>query len=215
MKILLDTLDIKAIEEFFDMGIVDGITTNPSLISKSGIQNIKNHIKDIAKEFDCDLSVEVVSTQYEDMVSEGSSILEIADNIVIKLPCTWDGIKACKYFLSQKRYANITLCFSVNQAFIASKAGAKYVSPFIGRSEDISSDGINILSNISSALKSTKTITLASSVRTVFHIQECIRIGVDAITLSPNILKKALFHPLTEQGLKDFTKAWEGLSWQF
>jgi transaldolase len=209
MQIFLDSANIKEIEEVYNLGIIDGITTNPSLMSKTNSEFIAT-IAAICKIVNGDISVEVVANDFEMMIQQGKRILEIADNIVIKLPVTWDGIKACKYFFRQGIKVNMTLCFSVNQALLAAKAGAYYISPFIGRLDDIGDNGMKLINDIRQMYDRQKQDTkiLAASIRNPQHVAAAAMIGADVITLSGKILWQLLDHPLTDKGLDIFNKDW-------
>ncbi|WP_316354613.1 fructose-6-phosphate aldolase [Candidatus Trichorickettsia mobilis] len=209
MQIFLDSANIKEIEEIYNLGIIDGITTNPSLMSKTNNEFIAT-ISAICKIVNGDVSVEVVANDFEMMIQQGKKILEIADNIVIKLPVTWDGIKACKYFAKQDIKVNMTLCFSVNQALLAAKAGAYYISPFVGRLDDIGDNGMKLINDIRQMYDQQKQDTkiLAASIRNPQHVAAAAMIGADVVTLSGKILWQLLDHPLTDKGLDIFNKDW-------
>lgn len=211
MKIFLDSANIQEIVEINNLGIIDGVTTNPSLISKNK-EDFQSTVVNICKAIKGDVSVEVASNDYENMIIEGDKILSLAKNIVIKLPITWDGIKACKYFVSKSKKVNMTLCFSVTQALIAAKAGATYVSPFIGRLDDIGQNGLDLISDIKIAYdhypETIKTKILGASLRNTNHVYHCLNLGIDVVTVSEKILKQLITHPLTDQGLETFNKDW-------
>lgn len=209
MQFFLDSADINEISEIYDTGIIDGVTTNPSLMSKTSKDAISTII-DICKIVKGDVSIEVVSNNFDDMIKQGEKLLEIADNIVIKLPITWNGIRACKYFSARAVKVNMTLCFSVNQALIAAKAGAYYVSPFVGRLDDIGHDGMQLIKDIKQMYhnQSLHSKILVASVRSAIHIQESAIIGADVITASGKIILNLLNHPLTSQGLDKFNNDW-------
>lgn len=207
MKFFVDTAEIDAIAELNDLGMVDGVTTNPSLIAKSG-----RDILEVTKEI-CDLvsgpvSAEVIATDADTMITEGRKLAEIADNIAIKLPLTWDGLKACKVLSGEGRMINVTLCFSANQALLAAKAGASFISPFIGRLDDINIDGMELIEDIRTIYDNYgfQTEILAASIRTVNHVQDCARIGADVMTAPPEVIRKLATHPLTDKGLDAFLK---------
>lgn len=209
MKFFVDTAEIDAIAELNDLGMVDGVTTNPSLILKSG-----RDIIEVTKEI-CDLvsgpvSAEVVALEADAMIAEGRKLAEIADNITIKLPLTWDGLKACKVLSGEGRMVNVTLCFSANQALLAAKAGATFISPFIGRLDDMSLDGLELIQDIRTIYDNYgfETNILAASIRSVGHVQDCALIGADVITAPPEVIKKLAMHPLTTSGLEQFMKDW-------
>ncbi|MDK3017168.1 fructose-6-phosphate aldolase [Pseudodonghicola flavimaris] len=209
MKFFVDTAEIDAIAELNDLGMVDGVTTNPSLIMKSG-----RDILEVTKEI-CDLvagpvSAEVVATEAEAMIAEGRKLAEIAGNIAVKVPLTWDGLKACKVLSGEGRMVNVTLCFSANQAILAAKAGATFISPFIGRLDDINLDGMQLIEDIRTIYDNYgyETQILAASIRTVNHITESARIGADVITAPPAVIKAMAAHPLTDKGLAAFMADW-------
>jgi transaldolase len=209
MKFFVDTAEIDKIAELNDLGMVDGVTTNPSLIMKSG-----RDIIEVTKEI-CDLvsgpvSAEVVATQANEMIAEGRKLAEIAENIAVKLPLTWDGLKACKVLSSEGKMVNVTLCFSVNQALLAAKVGATFISPFIGRLDDVNIDGMDLIADIRQVYDNYgyETQILAASIRTVNHVTQSALIGADVITAPPKVIKSLVNHPLTDQGLAQFMSDW-------
>ena len=209
MKFFIDTANLEQIKEAQAMGILDGVTTNPSLMSKEGITgeaNIINHYKAICEEVDGDVSAEVISTDYEGMVREGEALAALNPQIVVKLPMIADGVKACKYFSDKGIKTNVTLVFSAGQALLAAKAGATYVSPFIGRLDDISTDGLNLISEIRLIFDNYMydTQILAASVRHTMHIIDCAKIGADVMTGPLSAISGLLKHPLTDIGLAKF-----------
>ncbi len=210
MKFFADTAEIDDIAELNELGLVDGVTTNPSLIMKSG-RDILEVTREICAMIDGPVSAEVVSTDAQGMIDEGRKLAEIADNIAIKVPLTWDGLKACKTLTSEGRMVNVTLCFSANQALLAAKAGATFVSPFIGRLDDINLDGLDLIADIRTIYDNYgfETRILAASIRSVNHISECAKIGADVATAPPSVLRKMVEHPLTDKGLATFLKDWE------
>ncbi|KPP85713.1 MAG: fructose-6-phosphate aldolase [Rhodobacteraceae bacterium HLUCCO07] len=210
MKFFVDTAEIDAIADLSDLGMADGVTTNPSLIMKSG-RDILEVTKEIAELVDGPVSAEVVATEAEAMIAEGRKLAEIADNIAIKVPLTWDGLKACKVLSTEGRMVNVTLCFSVNQALLAAKAGASFISPFIGRLDDINLDGMELIADIRQVYDNFgfETEILAASIRSVNHIADCARIGADVITAPPSVIKAMVNHPLTDKGLAAFMADWE------
>jgi len=212
MKIFLDTANLESIRKFNDMGLLDGITTNPSLMSKEG-GNPKDGMAEITKIIQGDVSLEVLSTDYSGMVEEGRKLRNYGKNVVVKVPMTPDGLKACKILTSENIPVNVTLIFSSNQAVLAAKAGAKYVSPFIGRLDDIGHDGMQLIKEIKTIFSNYdfKTQILVASVRHPLHVIEAAKIGADVVTLPPAVLDKMLGHPLTEIGLKNFLADWEKL----
>ncbi|MEL6511385.1 MAG: fructose-6-phosphate aldolase [Pseudomonadota bacterium] len=209
MKFFVDTAEIDAIAELNDLGMVDGVTTNPSLILKSG-RDILEVTKEICDLVDGPVSAEVVATKADEMIAEGRKLAEIAENITVKLPLTWDGLKACKVLSSEGKMVNVTLCFSANQALIAAKAGATFISPFIGRLDDINIDGMDLIADIRTIYDNYgfETQILAASIRTVNHVLESARIGADVMTAPPEVIKKLAMHPLTDKGLETFLADW-------
>ena len=212
MKIFLDTANLESIRKFNDMGLLDGITTNPSLLSKEG-GNPKDGMEEITKIIKGDVSLEVLATEYSGMLEEGRSLRNYGENVVVKVPMTPDGLKACKALSAEGIPVNVTLIFSPNQAVLAAKAGAKYVSPFIGRLDDIGHDGMNLIKEIKTIFSNYnfKTQILVASVRHPLHVVEAAKIGADVVTLPPAVLDKMLKHPLTDIGLKNFLADWEKL----
>ena len=213
MKIFLDTANLESIKKFNDMGLLDGITTNPSLMSKEG-GNPKNAMEEITKIIKGDVSLEVVSTEYSGMMEEGKRLREYGDNVVVKVPMIPDGLKACKSLSSEGIPVNVTLIFSANQALLAAKSGAKYVSPFIGRLDDIGQDGMNLIKDINEIFKNYpdfKTQILVASIRHPLHVIDAAKIGADVVTLPPAVLEKMMQHPLTKIGLENFLIDWEKL----
>ena len=211
MKIFLDTANLDSIRKFNDMGLLDGITTNPSLMSKEG-GNPKNVMGEITKIIKGDVSLEVVSTEYSGMMEEGKRLCEYGDNVVVKVPMTPDGLKACKSFSSEGIPVNVTLIFSANQALLAAKSGAKYVSPFIGRLDDVGQDGMNLIKDIKQIFSNYpefKTQILVASIRHPVHVVDAAKIGADVVTLPPAVLEKMLQHPLTKIGLENFLADWD------
>ena len=209
MKFFVDTAEIDAIAELNDLGMVDGVTTNPSLIKKSG-RDIIEVTKEICDLVDGPVSAEVTATDAETMIAEGRKLLEIAENITVKLPLTWDGLKACKVLSDEGKMVNVTLCFSANQALIAAKAGATFISPFIGRLDDINLDGMDLIQDIRTIYDNYgfETEILAASIRTVNHVLDAARIGADVMTAPPEVIKKLAAHPLTDKGLETFMADW-------
>jgi len=209
MKFFVDTADIDAIAELNEMGMVDGVTTNPSLILKSG-----RDILEVTKEI-CDLvngpvSAEVVATEADAMIAEGRKLAKLAENIAVKVPLTWAGLKTCKTLTDEGTMVNVTLCFSANQALLAAKAGASFISPFVGRLDDVNLDGMDLISDIRTIYDNFAydTEILVASVRTVNHVTESALIGADVVTAPPNVLKKLADHPLTDKGLEAFMADW-------
>lgn len=213
MKFFIDTADLAEIKEANDMGILDGVTTNPSLCAKIGVKDFEGHIAKICEIVEGDVSAEVVSTDYEGMIAEGRKLAAIAENVVVKVPLTLDGIKAIKTFTDEEIKTNCTLCFSATQALIAAKAGATYISPFVGRLDDISSDGMNLISDIVDIYENYGFYTevLVASVRNPIHVLESARLGADVATMPLSVIKQLLKHPLTDIGLERFLSDWENL----
>lgn len=210
VKFFVDTAEVDAIAELNDLGMVDGVTTNPSLILKSG-RDILEVTKEIAEMVDGPVSAEVVALKADDMIAEGRKLAKIADNIAVKVPLTWDGLKACNVLTNEGNMVNVTLCFSANQALLAAKAGATFISPFIGRLDDINLDGMQLIADIREIYDNYdfRTEILAASIRTVNHAFEAARIGSDVMTAPPDVIKKMAQHPLTDKGLEAFLKDWE------
>lgn len=215
MKIFLDTANLESIRKFNDMGLLDGITTNPSLLSKED-GNPSNAMEEITKIIKGDVSLEVVSTDYEGMIREGRYLRKYGQNVVVKVPMTPDGLRACKTLTSEGTPVNVTLVFSPNQALLAAKSGAKYVSPFIGRLDDVGQNGMNLIEEISEIFSNYDfgTEILVASVRHPMHVVDAAKIGADVVTLPPAVLDKMLRHPLTDIGLKNFLADWEKLKAQ-
>lgn len=209
MKFFIDTANLAQIKEAQDLGILDGVTTNPSLMAKEGISGkeaIINHYKTICDIVDGDISAEVLSTTYDEMIKEGDELAAIHPNIVVKIPMIKDGIKALKYFSNKGIKTNCTLIFSAGQALLAAKAGANYVSPFLGRLDDISVDGLNLIEEIRLIFDNYMfdTEILAASIRSPMHIINCAKIGADVITSPLDSILNLLNHPLTDKGLAQF-----------
>ena len=209
MKFFIDTANLNEIEEAQNLGILDGVTTNPSLMSKEGIsgdKNIINHYKAICDIVTGDVSAEVISTDFDGIIKEGEELASLHKQIVIKVPMIAEGIKAIKYFSNKSIKTNCTLIFSSGQALLAAKAGATYVSPFLGRLDDISSDGMKLISEIKLIFDnySYKTEILSASIRSPMHIIDCAKIGSDVVTAPLKSIKSLLNHPLTDIGLKKF-----------
>ena len=205
MKFFVDTADVPAIAELNELGMVDGVTTNPSLIKKSG-RDILEVTKEICDLVDGPVSAEVTATDADTMIAEGRKLAKIADNIAVKVPLTWDGLKACKVLSGEGNMVNVTLCFSANQALLAAKAGATFISPFIGRLDDINLDGLDLIADIRTIYDNYgfETEILAASIRTVNHISDCAKIGADVITAPPAVIQSMVKHPLTDKGLDAF-----------
>ncbi|KFE99817.1 transaldolase [Chryseobacterium formosense] len=211
MKFFIDTANLEQIKEANDLGILDGVTTNPSLMAKEGISGteaILQHYKDICDIVDGAISAEVLSTTYEEMIAEGEILAAIHPNIVVKIPMIKDGVKALKYFSNKGIKTNCTLIFSAGQALLAAKAGASYVSPFLGRLDDISTDSLNLIEEIRLIFDNYgyETEILAASVRHSMHIINCAKIGADVVTCPIQPILSLLKHPLTDSGLEQFIK---------
>jgi len=212
MKFFVDTAEINEIKELASTGLLDGVTTNPSLIMQSGRDFIEV-IKEICELVPTgDISAEVVSTDFENMMKEAEKLRKISDNVVIKLPLTYDGIKACKALTDEGTKVNVTLCFSANQAILAAKAGATYISPFVGRLDDIGQDGLDLISDICQIYNNYpdfETEVLVASIRHPIHLLESAKMGAHVATLPPKVIKQLFNHPLTEKGLATFLADWE------
>lgn len=211
MKIFADTAEISELKELVKLGAVDGVTTNPSLIAKSG-KDIFEVTKEICQIIDGPVSAEVVSTESAAMIKEGLKLRKIANNIVVKIPLTWEGLKACKALSSENIMTNVTLCFSTTQALLAAKAGATFVSPFVGRIDDIGQDGMQLIAdivNIFNNYHELRTEVLVASVRNVNHVHEAAMIGADAATIPPKIIHELVKHELTDKGLEKFLEDWK------
>jgi len=209
MKFFIDTANLDQIKEAQDLGVLDGVTTNPSLMAKEGItgrENILNHYKAICEIVDGDVSAEVISTEFDGMIKEGEELAALHPQIVIKLPMIKDGIKAAKYFSDKGVKTNVTLVFSAGQALLAAKAGATYVSPFLGRLDDISTDGLNLIAEIRQIYDNYNfdTQILSASVRHTMHVIDCAKIGSDVMTGPLSSILGLLNHPLTDIGLEKF-----------
>ena len=209
MKFFIDTANLDQIKEAQDLGVLDGVTTNPSLMAKEGItghDNIMKHYVNICNIVDGDVSAEVIATDFKGMVREGEALAELHEQIVVKLPMTREGVKACKYFTDKGIKVNMTLVFSPGQALLAAKAGATYVSPFIGRLDDISTDGLNLISEIRLIYDNYgfDTEILAASVRHTMHVIDCAKLGADVMTGPLSSIMGLLNHPLTDIGLAKF-----------
>ncbi len=211
MKFFIDSADIEAIKKFTKSGMVDGVTTNPSIIAKSG-RNIKEVISEICGIVNGPVSAEVTATKTENMIEEGKYLSKIANNVAVKVPLTWDGLETCKVLSDQNIMVNVTLCFSSQQALLAAKAGATFISPFIGRLDDIGEDGMELIKdirNIYDNYPNLSTEILAASIRSLDHVKKASLIGADIATLPPSVLEELALHPLTDKGLKAFLDDWE------
>lgn len=210
MKFFVDSADLSAIEELADIGLVDGVTTNPSIIAKSG-RDFKQVIAEICKLTPGHVSAEVVATDAAGMIEEGRILRKIAKNVCVKLPLTMDGLKACNTLSRENVPTNVTLCFSPNQALLAAKCGATYISPFIGRLDDITLDGMELIADIRLIYDNYgyETEILAASIRNANHVKECALVGADVMTAPPAVIKGLANHVLTDKGLAAFLKDWE------
>ncbi|MEM9390217.1 MAG: fructose-6-phosphate aldolase [Bacteroidota bacterium] len=209
MKFFIDTANLNDIKEAYDLGVLDGVTTNPSLMAKEGIsgeENVKAHYRAICDIVDNNVSAEVIATDYDGIVSEGKELAKLDDKIVVKVPMIKDGVKAIKHFSSEGIRTNCTLVFSAGQAILAAKAGASYLSPFIGRLDDISHDGLALIEQIAQIYDNYgfETEILAASVRHTMHLVQCAEIGADVVTCPLNVITGLLKHPLTDIGLEKF-----------
>ena len=213
MKFFIDTANLDEIKEANDLGVLDGVTTNPSLCYKVGVKDFEGHIAKICDIVEGDVSAEVISTTYKEIVKEGRRLAKIADNVVVKVPLIKDGIKAIKTFSEEGIKTNCTLCFSATQALIAAKAGATYISPFIGRLDDISTDGMVLISDIATIYDNygLPTEILAASIRHPMHVLEAARMGADVATMPLSVIEQLLKHPLTDLGLERFLADWDKL----
>jgi transaldolase len=209
MKFFIDTANLSEIKEAYDLGVLDGVTTNPSLMAKEGIQgaeNIRAHYKAICKIVDANVSAEVIATDFEGIIKEGRELAKIDDKIVVKLPMIKDGVKAIKKFSSDGIRTNCTLVFSAGQAILAAKAGAAYVSPFIGRLDDVGHDGLDLIAQIVNIYNNYgfETEILAASIRHTIHLLQCAELGADVVTCPLTVITGLLKHPLTDAGLAKF-----------
>lgn len=212
MKIFLDTANLESIKKYNDMGLLDGITTNPSLLSKE-TGDPQKIMSEIVKIVNGDISLEVLSTDYQGMIEEGRRLKKYGTNVTVKCPMTPDGLRACKTLTSEGTPVNVTLIFSPNQAILAAKSGAKYVSPFIGRLDDIGQDGMTLIRDIKQIFSnySFRTQILVASIRHPMHVVEAAKSGADVVTLPPAVLDKMIKHPLTDIGLHNFLADWKTL----
>ncbi|MEC8369952.1 MAG: fructose-6-phosphate aldolase [Pseudomonadota bacterium] len=211
MKFFADTADVDAIRDLADTGLVDGVTTNPSLIAKSG-RDFVEVVKEICGIVDGPISAEVTATAYDEMVAEGRKLAKIHENITVKVPLTRDGLKTCKSLSEEGTMVNVTLCFSANQALLAAKAGATFISPFVGRLDDIAMDGMQLISDIVEVYDNypaLSTEVLVASVRSPMHVLEAAKMGADVCTLPPDVLLALFNHPLTDKGLEAFLADWQ------
>ncbi|MEK0083644.1 fructose-6-phosphate aldolase [Benzoatithermus flavus] len=212
MRFFIDTADVAEIADLAASGLVDGVTTNPSLVAKTG-RNFLEVVREICELVPGPVSAEVTAVHYEGMLAEGRKLAKLAPNVCVKLPLTWDGLKACKALSSEGTQVNVTLCFSAGQALLAAKAGATFVSPFVGRLDDIGHEGMQLISDIVEIFRNypdtIRTEVLVASVRTPNHVIEAARLGAHVATLPPKVLRDLVQHPLTDKGLAAFLKDWE------
>ena len=210
MKFFVDTADTDAIAELDALGMVDGVTTNPSLINKAG-RGMAEVIAEICEMVDGPVSAEVVALDAERMIAEGRHLGAIADNVTVKVPLTWDGLRACRALADDGFMVNVTLCFSAAQAILAAKAGAKFVSPFIGRLDDLNLQGMDLIADIRQIYDNYafETEILAASIRTVGHMTEAAKIGADVATAPPKVIHQMAAHPLTDKGIETFLADWK------
>ena len=210
MKFFADTADISEIRELAAVGVVDGVTTNPSLIARTG-RPFRDVIEEICQAIEGPVSAEVTAADFDGMIAEGVRLAGIAANVAVKVPSTWDGFRACRTLSQRGHTVNVTLCFSANQALLAAKAGAAYISPFVGRLDDIGLDGMEVIREIRTIYdndKSFKTEILASSMRTPLHVKQAAMAGADVATVPPAVLRNLARHPLTDKGLESFLADW-------
>lgn len=210
MKFFVDTADVKDIRELAQAGLLDGVTTNPSLIHKAG-RDFLETIAEIAKIVDGPVSAETVATDYDTMLKEGLKVAKIADNIAVKVPLTVDGLKTCRALRAEGIMVNVTLCFSANQALLAAKAGASFISPFVGRHDDVGFDGMDLIQDIRTIYDNYDfdTEILVASIRHPIHVHQSALIGADVCTMPPGVIWKLANHPLTDKGLDAFLQDWE------
>lgn len=211
MKFFIDSVDIDAIKEFNKSGMVDGVTTNPSIIAKSG-RDFKEVIEEICSIVSGPVSAEVTAIESSGMIEEGLLLNRIARNVAIKVPLTWEGLEACKNLSDQDIMVNVTLCFSAQQALLAGKAGATFISPFIGRLDDIGEEGMNLIRDIKTIYNNYPEINteiLAASIRNIEHVKKAAIFGADIVTLPPQVVRDLALHPLTDKGLEAFLNDWE------
>jgi transaldolase len=213
MKFFIDTADLDEIQEANDLGVLDGVTTNPSLCAKIGVADFEGHIAKICNMIEGDVSAEVVSTEYDEIVAEARHLAKIADNVVVKVPLIKDGIKAIRTLSDEGIRTNCTLCFSASQALLAAKAGATYISPFIGRLDDISDDGMQLIEDVVTIYDNYgfDTEVLAASIRHPMHVKQAAQLGADVATMPLEVIDQLLHHPLTDRGLEQFLADWEQL----
>ncbi len=213
MKFFIDTADLDEIKEAHELGILDGVTTNPSLCYKVGVEDFEAHVATICDIVDGDVSAEVIATEHDKIIEEAHSLALIADNVVVKVPLIKDGIKAIKTLADEGIRTNCTLCFSASQALLAAKAGASYISPFIGRVDDISSDGMRLIADVVQIYQNYgyETEVLAASIRHPMHVKQAAKLGAHVATMPMKVINQLLQHPLTDNGLERFINDWEAL----
>ncbi len=210
MKFFVDTADVDAIRELNETGLLDGVTTNPSLVAKTG-RDFREVVSEICEMVDGPVSAEVTALDADGMIREGRALAEIGDNIAVKVPLTMEGLKACRALTQSGLMVNVTLCFSANQALLAAKAGASFISPFIGRLDDIALDGVELIREIREIYDNYmfETELLAASIRTVNHVRQCALAGADVATVPPAIIGQLASHPLTDKGIEAFLADWK------
>lgn len=211
MKFFVDTADIEDIRELAATGLLDGVTTNPSLVAKSG-RDFFEVVQDICTVVDGPVSAEVTATEAQQMINEGHTLAKLADNVAVKVPLTWDGLKACKALSGEGIMVNVTLCFSANQALLAAKAGATFISPFVGRLDDIGHDGMELIADIVQIYANydnLDTEVLVASIRSPAHVHKAALIGADVCTIPPNVIRQLAQHSLTDKGLQAFLADWQ------
>ena len=211
MKLFADTANLDEIRELAALGIIDGVTTNPSLVAKAK-RNFKEIIAEICAAVPGPVSAEVAATDLEGMLKEGRTLARIAKNVTVKVPLTWEGLKACRALADEGTMVNVTLCFSANQALLAAKAGATFISPFVGRLDDTGADGMDVVREIRTIYDNfpdLKTQILAASIRNVLHVKQAAMIGADVVTVPPAVLRALVSHPLTDKGLELFLADWK------
>jgi transaldolase len=211
MKFFIDTADVAEIKELAATGLLDGVTTNPSLVAKAK-RDFKEIIAEICAAIPGPVSAEVAATDLDGMLKEGRTLAKIANNVTVKVPLTWEGLKACRTLAGEGTMVNVTLCFSANQALLAAKAGATFISPFVGRLDDTGADGMDLVREIRTIydnFPNLKTQILAASIRNVLHVKQAAMIGADVVTVPPAVLRALVSHPLTDKGLEQFLADWK------
>ena len=211
MKFFVDTADVAEIRDLAATGLLDGVTTNPSLVAKTG-RDFFDVVAEICELVDGPVSAEVAATEVDQMVAEGRTLAKIADNVAVKVPLTWDGLKACRALSQDGSQVNVTLCFSANQALLAAKAGAAFISPFVGRLDDIGHDGMQLIAEILDIYRNYESITtevLVASIRSPGHVLEAARLGADVCTIPPDVIRQLAKHVLTDKGLEAFLADWQ------